>query len=60
MTQLQRLIQVFWEYLREATGENDYAHYRARALAGGGCPMSPKEFYVWQLREKYSRINRCC
>ena len=60
MAQLQRSIRIVWDYLREVAGENDYARYRTRALGGAGGVMSPKEFYVWQLRQKYSRVSRCC
>jgi len=60
MIRLQRWIELVWQYLREVSGENDYARYRARALAQGIAPLSPGEFYVAQLRRKYSRINRCC
>jgi hypothetical protein len=60
MVQVSNLIRILWHYLREACGENDYARYRARALQRGTQPLPRDEFYVWQLREKYSRINRCC
>jgi len=53
-------VSCFWNYLREASGENDYGRYRARALAEEGSAMTEEEFYLWQLRRKYSRINRCC
>ncbi len=60
MAELQKVLRSMWQYLREASGENDYARYRHRALAQGDCPLSQKEFYVWRLSQKYSRINRCC
>ncbi len=60
MARLRNLIKSVWEYLREVSGENDYARYCARVPADRGCPMSPEEFYVWKLRQKYSRISRCC
>ena len=53
-------VSTFWNYLREASGENDYARYRAHALAREGSAMTEEEFYLWQLRRKYSQINRCC
>jgi len=53
-------VSFFWNYLREASGENDYARYRARALAQEGSAMTEEEFYLWRVRRKYSRINRCC
>jgi putative selenoprotein len=60
---LSHLVTIFraaWNYLREASGENDYARYRARALAQEGPVMTEEAFYLWQLHRKYSRINRCC
>ncbi len=60
MVQFKKVLTSLWTYLREACGENDYARYRARAPADRGCIMSPEEFYIWKLRQKYSRISRCC
>jgi uncharacterized short protein YbdD (DUF466 family) len=60
MAGLWNLLRIVWQYLREASGENDYARYRARALSRDAEPMTPGEFYLRQLRQKYSRINRCC
>ena len=60
MIRLHRWIEHVWQYLREVSGENDYARYRTRALAQGTAPLSPGDFYLAQLARKYSRINRCC
>jgi uncharacterized short protein YbdD (DUF466 family) len=60
MSQLIDLLYALWRYLKEAAGENDYQRYRARALERGAQLMTAKDFYDWQLRQKYSRINRCC
>ena len=49
-----------WQFLCDATGENDYARYRTFALRQGESPMTPEAFYLSQLRQKYSRPNRCC
>ncbi|MGO9275111.1 MAG: CstA-like transporter-associated (seleno)protein [Terriglobia bacterium] len=60
---LSHLVTIFrtaWNYLREVSGENDYARYRARARAEEGPAMTAEEFYLSHLRRKYSRINRCC
>ena len=54
------LLRAFWNYLREVSGENDYARYRARVIAEGRDPVSRREFYDQRQREKYSRPNRCC
>ncbi len=60
MAHLQKVVRIFWEYLREACGENDYARYRTRVLAQQGRPMTLKAFYLWQQQHKYSRTTRCC
>jgi len=59
MTLLQ-LLKTVWHWIREATGENDYQRYRARALARGESPLLPSAFYASRLERKYSRPNRCC
>jgi len=59
----QRLLDVirtFWQYLREVSGEEDYPRYRSRVEARGEVPLACDDFYLAQLGEKYSRINRCC
>jgi hypothetical protein len=60
MDQLRKLIRRAWQFLRDATGENDYARYQAFTLSQGDSPMPPKAFYLSQLQRKYSRPNRCC
>ncbi len=60
MTRLIKLIRSVWQYLREVSGEEDYPRYWARMIARGGVPLAPDAFYLGQLRQKYSRINRCC
>jgi uncharacterized short protein YbdD (DUF466 family) len=53
-------VRLFWSYLREAAGEDDYARYLARVRRLGGDPITEKQFYLAELERKYSRINRCC
>ena len=60
MLGFRKLLQALWQYLREVSGENDYARYRSRALGQKVEPMSPGEFYLLKLHQKYSRISRCC
>lgn len=60
MAELHKVLRNLWHFLREASGENDYARYRTRVLAQGGRPMKPVEFYLWQQQHRYSRPNRCC
>ncbi len=57
---LKMLFHRVWQLLRDLSGENDYARYRDWTLARGQSPMTPKDFYLAQLRQKYSRPNRCC
>jgi uncharacterized short protein YbdD (DUF466 family) len=57
---LLRLLPRLWHYLRESAGENDYEHYRIRALERGEPPAQAAEFYLSRLEHKYSRPNRCC
>jgi uncharacterized short protein YbdD (DUF466 family) len=60
MTLVSKLLRAIWNYLREVSGENDYARYRVRVAAEGGNPVSRREFYDQRQQEKYSRPNRCC
>jgi len=61
----------FWWYLRQVTGDaayDNYLRHKARHGCahsgseghGSGQAISAEEFYVEQLRRKYSRISRCC
>ena len=60
MVLVVNLLKSFWNYLREVSGENDYARYRLRMSAAGRRALSKREFYDQRQREKYSRPNRCC
>jgi uncharacterized short protein YbdD (DUF466 family) len=60
MTRVRSVLRAFREYVKELSGENDYARYLSRALMKRERPMTPQAFYLWQLRRKYSRISRCC
>ncbi len=60
MRRLLIILHIFWECLREASGENDYARYRAHALARGQMPMTLEAFQLSRWEHKYSRPNRCC
>jgi uncharacterized short protein YbdD (DUF466 family) len=55
-----RMLRKAWEFLREASGENDYARYAERARKQGGRPMTRQSFYLEQLERKHSRPSRCC
>ena len=60
MTRLMIILRTLWEYLREASGEKDYARYRAHVLASGREPLSLQAFYLARWEHKYSRPSRCC
>ena len=57
---VKTFVRGLWQYLREVSGEGDYARYRTRALAEGEKLMTPREFYQVQQQHKYCRPNRCC
>jgi uncharacterized short protein YbdD (DUF466 family) len=60
MVSLANVLRALLKYIREVSGENDYARYQARMTAEGRSPMSKREFYDQRQQEKYSRPNRCC
>lgn len=60
MIAVTNLLKAFLNYLREVSGENDYARYRMRMSAEGLRAVSRREFYDQRQQEKYSRPNRCC
>ena len=60
MTRLLTFLDALWGYLREASGENDYARYRSHVLTQGQTPMTLQAFYLTRWEHKYSRPSRCC
>ena len=60
MARLLKFLRSLWEYLREASGENDYARYRSHVLAHGEEPMTLQVFYLTRCEHTYSRPSRCC
>jgi len=60
MRTMATLLEKFWSYLREVSGENDYARYCARVKLRGDEPPSARTFYIEQLERKNSRPTRCC
>jgi Selenoprotein, putative len=57
---LTKLVATVWNYLREVSGENDYARYCVGVRKLGGQPVSARAFYIEQLECKNSRPTRCC
>jgi uncharacterized short protein YbdD (DUF466 family) len=48
-----------WAWLRAVSGDDAYESYMSRA-ARPGPPPTREEFYVDQLRRRYSRPRGCC
>ena len=48
-----------WAWLRAVSGDDAYEAYVSRT-AGRGAAPTRAEFYVDELRRKYSRLSRCC
>jgi hypothetical protein len=48
-----------WSWLRAVSGDDAYEAYVSRPGRRGARP-SREEFYVDELRRKYSRVDRCC
>ncbi len=60
LRRVRNMLVRIWIYLREVSGENDYARYCARTKLLGGKPPSARTFYLEQLERKNSRPTRCC
>ncbi len=60
MKRFGSLFRTLVDFLREVLGEKAYARHCDYMRAHGGEPMTPEEFYLWQLRRKYSQPHRCC
>ena len=59
--EIRRGLRRAWQGLREWSGDAAYEKYVQCTLRmGGGKPLTPAEFYVEQLKRRYSRPNRCC
>jgi uncharacterized short protein YbdD (DUF466 family) len=59
--QIRAVLKTIWRGLRQWSGDAAYETYvECAKRAGGSQPLSPSEFYVEQLKRRYSRPNRCC
>jgi hypothetical protein len=57
----KRGIACLWQGLREWSGDAAYEKYvKCAECKGSKTVLSPAEFYVDQLNQKYTRPNRCC
>ena len=48
------------QWFRGATGAQKYESYLRHAEKQGDRPLTEEEFYLDDMRRKYSRPNRCC
>ena len=60
MTTVIHVFRQVWEVVRGVLGDNAYDRYTQSVLRRGGKPLKPEEFYLVQIRDKYSRPSRCC
>ena len=61
LTSLGMAIRTVWQGLREWSGDAAYETYvRCAVKQQVARVLSREEFYVEQLKRKYSRVSRCC
>jgi uncharacterized short protein YbdD (DUF466 family) len=54
-------LRAVWLGVREWSGDAAYEIYlRSAVKSGCAVPLTREEFYVEQLKRKYSRVSRCC
>ena len=56
------LLRRVWRGIREWCGDAAYERY-VKSHLKHSCettPLSREEFYLQQLRKRYSRVSRCC
>jgi hypothetical protein len=54
-------LRAVWNGVREWSGDAAYEIYlRSEERRGCRATLSREEFYVEQLKRKYSRVSRCC
>jgi len=60
--QLEKAAARTWRGLREWCGDAAYDRYlQSHAKhAGHARPVTREEFYLQQLKQRYSRVSRCC
>ena len=57
---LRRASGALRQWLRGATGARKYESYLRHAAKCGDQPLTEQEFYLDDVRRKYSKPNRCC
>ena len=61
LASLGMTITTLWQGLREWSGDAAYETYvRCAVRQQAARVLSREEFYVEQLKRKYSRVSRCC
>jgi uncharacterized short protein YbdD (DUF466 family) len=59
---LAALCKRIWQWLRAVTGDAAYESYvrHTSRISREATVLSPRDFYLDQLRRRYNTINRCC
>lgn len=52
-------LALLWWWLRQVSGDAAYENYLRRASDTPDV-LSAEQFFLGQLKRKYSRANRCC
>lgn len=62
MSHAARALRAFWRGLRQWSGDADYDRYLLSpgVLQAKNGVLSRKQFFLDQLRRRYSRPSRCC
>ena len=60
MIKVCRTVHQVWEFARQVLGDTAYERYAECIQRKGQKPLPPGEFYLAQLKHKYSRPSRCC
>jgi hypothetical protein len=60
LARAKRILLPLWRGLREWSGDAAYERYLRSSAQSSGPALSEKQFYLDQLRRRYSRPSRCC
>jgi uncharacterized short protein YbdD (DUF466 family) len=54
--------RIFWQAIRELSGDNGYERYLAHhaAVHYGKLPLSRSVWFAHRQQQKWSGVNRCC
>jgi uncharacterized short protein YbdD (DUF466 family) len=57
---IRQALSALRELWRGASGTHAYDSYLHHAAKDNTKPLTPQEFYLDDVKRKYSRPNRCC